>query len=142
MNQDLLFWVSVASPIIGCIAIIVALIVSHISSKENKKQIKAIYELLDVFVAAQNPSMMEAKREYERQLAELNNQIHELKEDIQTVSPFFGRGPKIEDMEELYEKKEMCKQLKDLEDKRKVMEGQLKLILSYIERTKNNGVHN
>lgn len=39
-------------------------------------------------------------------------------------------------MEELYEKKEMCKQLKDLEDKRKVMEGQLNLILSYIERTK------
>ena len=97
MNQDLLFWVSVASPIVGCMAIVVALIVSHISSKENKKQIKAIYELLDVFVAAQNPSMMEAKREYERQLAELNNQIHELKEDIQIVSPFFGRGPKIED---------------------------------------------
>lgn len=136
MNQDLLFWVSVASPIVGCMAIVVALIVSHISSKENKKQIKAIYELLDVFVAAQNPSMMEAKREYERQLAELNNQIHELKEDIQIVSPFFGRGPKIEDMEELYEKKEMCKQLKNMEDQREVMKEQLNLILSYIERTK------
>ena len=136
MNQVLSFWVTVASPIVGCMAIVVALIVSHISSKENKKQIKAIYELLDVFVAAQNPGMMEAKREYERQLAELNHQIHELKEDIQTVSPFFGLGPKIEDMGELYEKKEMCKQLKNLEDKREVMKGQLNLILSYIERTK------
>ena len=130
------FWVSVASPIISCVAIIVALYISHISSKENKKQIKAIYDLLDVFVAAQDPIMMEAKREYEQQLAELNNQIQELKENIQIVSPFFGRGPKIEDMEELYEKKEMCKQLKNLEDKREMMKGQLNLILSYIERTK------
>ena len=130
------FWVSVASPIISCVAIIVALYISHISSKENKKQIKAIYDLLDVFVAAQDPIMMEAKREYEQQLAELNNQIQELKENIQFVSPFFGRGPKIEDMEELYEKKEMCKQLKNLEDKREMMKGQLNLILSYIERTK------
>jgi DNA-binding transcriptional regulator YbjK len=130
------FWASVASPIIGCLAIIVALFISRISSKENKSQIKAIYDLLDVFIATQNPIMMEAQREYEQQLAELNNQIDELEEEIQTVSPFFGRGPKIEDMEELYEKKEMCKQLKNLEDKREMMKGQLNLILSYIERTK------
>ena len=80
--SSVLSWATVASPIVGVIAIIVALIIAHRSSKETKQQIEAIYKLLDVFVAAQNPTMIEAKREYELQLAELNKQIKELEDDI------------------------------------------------------------
>lgn len=50
--SSVLSWATVASPIVGVIAIIVALIIAHRSSKETKQQIEAIYKLLDVFVAA------------------------------------------------------------------------------------------
>ena len=93
MNSTL-YW-TVASPVVGVIAIIVALYVSHRSSKETKKQIDAVYNLLDVFVAAQNPAMMEAKRKYEQQLAELDYQMQELSEDIQTDNFQLPGGPKI-----------------------------------------------
>lgn len=134
--ETVLLWATILSPAVGVIAIIVALIVANRSSKETKKQIEAICNLLDVFVAAQNPTMMEAKREYERQLVELDKQIKNLDEDIQTFSPFFGRGAMVETMDELYKKNAQCEQLEILESKRKEMEEQLNLILSYIERTK------
>lgn len=86
--SSLLSWATVLSPIVGVIAIIVALVIAHRSSRETKQQIDAVYKLLDVFVAAQNPTMMEAKKKYELQLAELDKQIHDLEENIQTFSQF------------------------------------------------------
>ena len=76
MNPTL-FWATVLSPIVWVVAIIVALIIARRSSKETKKQIEVVYNLWDVFVAAQNPTMLEAKRKYELQLAELDKQIQE-----------------------------------------------------------------
>ena len=134
--ETILTWATILSPIVGVIAIIVALVIAYRSTKETKKQIDAIYNLLDVFVAAQNPTMMESKREYDRQLVELDKQIKKLDEDIQTFSPFFGRGTRGEAMEELFKKNAQCEQLEVLESKRDEIKGQLDLILSYIERTK------
>jgi len=134
--NTILTWATIASPIVGVVAIIVALVIANRSSKETKKQIEAICNLLDVFVAAQNPTMMEAKREYEQQLVELDTQIKNLDEDIQTFSPFFGRGTRGKAMEELFKKNAQCEQLEVLESKRDEIKGQLDLILSYIERTK------
>lgn len=135
--NSILSWATVLSPIVGVIAIIVALIIAHRSSKETKKQIDAVYNLLDVFVAAQNPTMMEAKRKYELQLAELDKQIQCLNEDIQTFSPFFGRGPLVEDMDELFKINEQCKQIEELENKRKEAQEYLDLIQSYLSKTKH-----
>lgn len=134
--NTILTWATIASPIVGVIAIIVALVIAHRSSKETKKQIDAICNLLDVFVAAQNPTMMEAKREYEQQLVELDTQIKNLDEDIQTFSPFFGRGARVETMDELYKKNAQCEQLEVLESKRDEIKGQLDLIMSYLERAR------
>ena len=136
MNQ-IQFWATVASPIVGVVAIIVALVISHRSSKETKKQIDAVYNLLDVFVAAQNPTMMEAKRKYEQQLAELDKQIHGLEKDIKTFSPFFGFGSGLNTMDELFKKDEQCKQLEVLENKRKETREYLDLIQSYLIKTKH-----
>ena len=66
--NTVLFWATVLSPIVGVIAIIVALIVARSSTKEIKRQVDATYNLLDVFVAAQNPTMLEAKKQYEQQI--------------------------------------------------------------------------
>ena len=69
------------SPIISVIAIIVALCIARSSSKDTQKQIDAIHNLLDVFVAANNLDIVETQRKYQFQLTELNKRIKDAKED-------------------------------------------------------------
>lgn len=134
MCDTISFWATVLSPIVGVIAIIVALVVAKDSSDDAQKQIKAIYNLLDVFVAAQNPNMMTAMQHYQLQLAQLDEQIEAAKEDLETVNPFYGRGPRIEDIEYLAEKEEQKQHLNDLQKQRDKIEMQLNLILSYLTK--------
>ena len=132
--SSVLSWATVLSPIVGVIAIIVALIIAHRSSKETKQQIDAVYKLLDVFVAAQNPTMMEAKKKYELQLAELDMQMQELSEDIQTDNFPLPGVPRIHVAEVMEDKIRKFEQLEVLESKRKEIEENLKLVQSYLER--------
>lgn len=134
--ETILAWATILSPLIGVVAIVLSSISSSRSLKKMNQQIEAVNNLLDVFVAAENPVIMEAKRKYEQQLVELDKQIKKLVEDIQTFSPYFGRGTRGEAMEELFKKNAQCEQLEVLESKRDEIKGQLDLILSYIERTK------
>ena len=139
--NTILYWATILSPIVGVVAIIVALIIARRSSNETKRQIDVVYNLLDVFVASQNPTMIEAKRKYEQQIEQLNQQIQKLEEDIQCFSPFFGRGPRINDYDELSKKEKQCEQLEYLESKRAEMQGYLDLINAYLQKAKNqNGI--
>lgn len=135
--NSVIVWATVISPIVGVIAIVVALIIARRSSKETKQQIEAVYNLLDVFVAAQTPTMMEAKRQYEQQLKILDNQIAEATEDLETVHhPFFGLGgPLIEDIEAIEETKGRILRLEELQKKRKEVADQYNLIQSYFDKT-------
>lgn len=134
--ETIQFWTTVSSPLVGVVAIIVAFIISHHSTKKAQQQINAVYNLLDVFVAAQTPTMIEAKQKYENQLSKLDSLIEEQKEDIQIIrNPFLGQGPLINIVEESYRKKEQYEQLAALEDKRKEIQGQLGLIQSFFDRT-------
>lgn len=135
--NTLQFWATVLSPLIGIAAIIVAFIISHRSTKKAQQQINAVYNLLDVFVAAQAPTMIEAKQKYEHQLSELSTLIEEQKEDIETIrNPFLGQGPLIDMVEDSYRKEEQYEHLTALEDKRKEIQDQLSLIQSYFNRAK------
>lgn len=134
MCDTISFWATVLSPIVGVIAIIVALIIANRSSRDAEKQVTAIHNLLDVFVAAQNPNMVEAMQHYKQQLARLDEQIGAVKEDLETVDPFFGRCPKIEDIEYMAEKEEQKQHLNDLQKQRDKIEMQLNLILSYLTK--------
>ena len=134
MGETISFWATLLSPIAGVIAIIVALIIANRSSRDAEKQVTAIHNLLDVFVAAQNPNMVEAMQYYKQQLARLDEQIEAAKEDLETVDPFFGRGPKIEDVEYLTEKERQKQHLNDLQKQRDKIEMQLNLILSYLTK--------
>ena len=134
MSETISFWATLLSPIAGVIAIIVALIIANRSSRDAEKQVTAIHNLLDVFVAAQNPNMVEAMQHYKQQLARLYEQIEAAKEDLETVDPFFGRGPKIEDVEYLAEKERQKQHLNDLQKLRDKIEMQLNLILSYLTK--------
>ena len=96
-------WATLASPIISVVAIIVALCVARSSSKNAQKQIDAIRNLLDVFVAANNLDIVEAQRKYQRQLVELDNQIEDAKMKVETVYPFVG-GARIDQIVAAQEK--------------------------------------
>lgn len=131
-------WATIISPIVGVIAIVVALIIARRSSRETKQQIEAVYNQLDIFVAAQNPNMMESKKQYEQQLKILDEQIAEAKEDLETVHyPYFGRGgAPIEDIEAIEETKGRILRLEELQQKRKELADQYNLIQSYFDKVR------
>lgn len=126
-------WATLASPIISVVAIIVALCVARSSSKDAQKQITAIHNLLDVFVAANNLDIVEAQRKYQRQLAELDKQIEDAQFDVDTVYPFVG-GSLIDKIEASKEKQGQINRLNGLLAKRKEIETNLSLIDDYIKK--------
>lgn len=135
LSNVIMFWATVLSPIVGVIAIIVALVIAYQSSKDTKKQITGIYDLLEVFVAAQNPSMIESKNQYEQQLAQINSQIHEAEIDLQTVHyPFYGRGARIDDIEADMENEKRREYLQNLLNEKKEIERRLKSIDEYLAK--------
>lgn len=136
MTDIIQFWATVASPIVGVIAIIVALFISHSTSKKIQKQVNAVYDLLDVFVAAQNPTIIEAKRKYEQQLNELDNLISKSEESLQITNPFLYQGSRIDMVMDLQNKKEIREDIKELQHKREKVQESLNLIQSYIDKTK------
>ena len=117
------------------LAIIVALFISHSTSKKIQKQVDAAYDLLDVFVAAQNPTIIEAKRKYEQQLNELDNLISKAEESLQITNPFLYQGPRIDMVMDLQNKKEIREDIKELQHKREKVQESLNLIQSYIDKS-------
>ena len=134
MMDILIQWATLLSPIISVIAIIVALLIARSSSKDTQKQINAIHNLLDVFIAANNLDIVEAQRKYQKQLHDLDNQIKDVEFVVETAfSPFVG-GPLIE---QIHERKEFMKRkeyLNQLRVKRKEIELNLALIDDYIKK--------
>ena len=135
MTEQIVFWATVLSPIVGVIAIIVALIIAHGSSKDTKKQISGIYDLLDVFIAAQNPQMTETKRQLEQQLAQLSRQIKEAEIDLETVHyPVYGRGARIDDIEADIENQKRREYLQSLLSTKNELENKLNSINMYLSK--------
>ena len=136
--DNFMVWATIASPIVGVIAIIVAFIVSNSTTKKIQKQVDAVYDLLDVFVAAQNPTMMEAKKKYEQQLAQLDQQIEAAKDDIETIRQPFGFVNRLEAAEAAEDQLKRIQYLEGLMKQCKEVEEKLNLIQSYLEKTKKD----
>lgn len=81
--------------------------------------------------------MIEAKREYELQLAELNKQIKELEDDILIDNFPPPGGPMINVAYVMDDKIHKIEKHEVLESERKKIEENLKLIQSYLERAQN-----
>lgn len=137
MNVCIQFWATVLSPLIGVAAIIVAFIISHRSTKKAQQQINAIGKLQDVFVAAQAPTIMEAKLKYEQELEEIEVLIVEVEKEMQMVNPFAFQGARIDMIKERERKREQNENLEALKKKRQEIKENLSLIQAYIDRTKN-----
>ncbi|MFK2574891.1 hypothetical protein ACIXQX_14130 [Bacteroides fragilis] len=133
MSENLVQWATLLSPIISVIAIIVALHIARTSSKEAQKQIAAIRNLLDVFVAANNLDIVEAQRKYQRQLAELDKEIEEAQMEVDIVYPFIG-GARIDHIIAAQEKAEQKAHLNQLLAKRSEIEVNLSLIQDYVKK--------
>lgn len=146
--MDLELWIkiaTVASPIIGVAAIIVALMISHRSSRDaqkqidaisqsTKKQLDAMREQMDVFMASQAPDMVESLSQYEQQLEELDKQIEDAEEKYNIVNPFYGCGPLIEDFEYDHKKRGQAQNIAALKQKRKAVKRQIDLINSFLRK--------
>lgn len=135
MMDILIQWATLLSPIISVIAIIVALCIARSSSKDAQKQIDAIHNLLDVFIAANNLDIVEAQRKYQSQLLDLDKQIEKAKTDLNTDHhPYFGRGPRIYDFEAIEEQIRRQNKLDSLLVERQELESNLALINNYIKK--------
>lgn len=135
MMDILTQWATLLSPIISVIAIIVALCIARSSSKDTQKQIDAIHNLLDVFVAANNLDIVETQRKYQFQLTELDKRIKDAKEDLEIEHyPFFGRGARIDDIEAIEGQIKRKEYLDALLHQRKELVVNLALIDNYIKK--------
>ena len=135
MMDILIQWATLLSPIISVIAIIVALCIARSSSKDAQKQIDAIHNLLDVFIAANNLDIVEAQRKYQSQLLDLDKQIEKANTDLNTDHhPYFSRGPRIYDVEAIEEQIRRQNKLDSLLVERQKLESNLALIDNYIKK--------
>lgn len=136
--NTVLDWAAVASPIIGAIAIVVALIIGHRSSKDAKKQIASICNLMEVFIASQNLTIMDAKRQYEKQLHELNLKIKDAVEREQQIALSLFDPTNILSLGMIIDMKKIDKQQKKINKllkEKKEVEENLNLIQSYFDKS-------
>lgn len=142
-------WINIAtmaSPIIGVAAIIVALWISHRSSLDAQKQIEAIHQStkeqldamrdqMNVFMASQAPEMVESLGQYEQHLAELDEQIKDAEEEYNIVNPFYGLGgTRIDDIDYEYKKRGQAQNITVLKQKRRAVKRQIDLINSFLRK--------
>lgn len=147
--MDWELWINIAtiaSPVVGVAAIVVALWISHRSSRDAQKQIDAIRQStkeqldamrdqMNVFMASQAPDMVESLSQYEQQLADLDEQIEEAEEDYNIVNPFYGLGgARIDDIEYEQEKRGQAQNIAALKQKRKAVKRQIDLINSFLRK--------
>ena len=125
---------TIISPIISVIAIVCALYIARNSSRDAKRQVKAIYNLLDVFVAAHNLDIAETQEKYRQELENINSEIGKLEEKINTHNSETQMGSFIQKLGGSQKLKERDKQLNDLKIKRKRIETNLLLIKDYLEK--------
>ncbi len=127
-------WATLLSPIISVIAIIVALCIARSSSKDAQKQIDAIHNLLDVFVAVHNLDIFGAQRKYQQQLSDLDKQIEDAESRVETAISPFSNGARIYHIQEQEEYEKRKEYLNQLLAKRKELENNLALIDNYIKK--------
>lgn len=147
--MDWELWINIAtiaSTVVGVAAIVVALWISHRSSRDAQKQIDAIRQStkeqldamrdqMNVFMASQAPDMVESLSQYEQQLEELDKQIEDAEEEYNIVNPFYGLGgARIDDIDYEYKKKGQAQNIAALKQKRKAVKRQIDLINSFLRK--------
>lgn len=127
---------TIASPIIGVVAIIVALRISKKSSEEASHQLRKLEDMLDTFVAVENVKLVSIMQENEKALNKLEPQIEELQNRLLVTES--GGITRIEKIENISNKEKLQIDLQLLLKKKKEFELERSLIISYLQKVKNN----
>lgn len=134
MNTD--FWIIIATisgPIISAIAIVVALLISHHSSRDAQKQVDALHKQIDAFKAAYAPFMLAQLEQYKEQLMQIDAQIARAQQEYEVVNPFWGHeGAQIDKIDYLQDKKRQAQSLSQLKTQREKIVNQIGLINSFL----------
>lgn len=133
--DQMLIGATIASPAVGVIAIIVALFISRSASKRADKQIKEIHHMQEVFIATQTPVMIESKRQYEEQIAELDEKIKVAESNQTVIDPTAPRWKQIKAVMGIDTRDT---ELESLKLERSELEEKLNLINSYFEKVTKN----
>ncbi len=78
--------------------------------------------------------MLAALEDYQQQLAQIGQQIANAQQEYNIVNPFYGRGPRIDDIEYEQKKKEQKKNLDQLKQQRKKIVWQIQIIESFLQK--------
>lgn len=113
--------------------------VQHFSVKNSEnaqKQISTIMELMDVFMAANAPQILEAKHKYEQELTKVNEAIKEKEKDLQIVRHPFGHGSRIDAIEELEQNRETQSELDNLVREKDRLEEMINVLQEFLNKKK------
>jgi len=78
--------------------------------------------------------VLAALEDYQQQLAQIGQQIANAQQEYNIVNPFYGRGPRIDDIEYEQKKKEQKKNLDQLKQQRKKIVWQIQIIESFLQK--------
>lgn len=127
---------TIASPIIGVVAIMVALRISKKSSEEASHQLRKLEDMLDTFVAVENVKLVSIMQENEKSLNVLEPQIEELQNRLLVTES--GGITLIEKIENISNKEKIQNELHVLLKMKEELELEKSLIISYLQKVKNN----
>ncbi len=128
-------WATIASPIIGVIAIIISLCIACNSSKSAQKQINAVYKLLEVFIASKNLDISEALQKYEELLSKNDSNIRMAKLAI-GINYEIKCETDVDKIEVTPDKMQHKIALKTFLNERKELKENISLIEDYIHKAK------
>jgi hypothetical protein len=78
--------------------------------------------------------VLAALEDYQQQLAQIGQQIANAQQEYNIVNPFYGRGPRIDDIEYEQKKKEQKKNPDQLKQQRKKIVWQIQIIESFLQK--------
>lgn len=106
------------------------------ASEEAQMQIAAITQLLDVFMIANTPQILETKHKYEQELQHLNDQIAEVKNRSEIVRYPWGYRSRMDEIEDREQGRQFQEKIAKLNREKKRLESILNVLQEFLNKKK------
>lgn len=104
------------------------------ASEEAQKQIMAISQLLDVFMIANTPQILETKHKYELDLKKIKARIVEVKERSEIVRYPYGYRNRMNEIDDLEQGREFQEQIDELNREKERLEYILNELQEFLNK--------
>lgn len=104
------------------------------ASEESQKQISAITQLLDVFMIANTPQILEIKHKYELDLNKIKSRIVEVKEKSVIVRYPWGYRNITDEIDDREQGRKFQEQLSELNSEKERIEYILNILQEFLKR--------